>query len=97
MKQETKDKMVDTMQKKDKLGLTICWRCANAGKVGCEWFKNDKPVPGWEAEKVPYIMTYTSNTFYKKVETETYIVRYCPKFTEMEERQASVYLYQKES
>ena len=74
MNEEAIVKMQDTMQRKDKLGLTLCWKCMNAGRVGCEWFKNDQPVPGWEAEPTPYIATYKSGSFYKKVTTTTYVV-----------------------
>ena len=33
----------------------ICWSCQNAvpsedGKRGCEWSRDLRPVPGWEAE-----------------------------------------------
>ena len=72
------------MQRKDKLGLTLCWRCRNASRVGCEWFKNDEPVPGWEAEPTPYVATYKSGRFYKKVTTTTYVVKFCPKFKRFE-------------
>lgn len=84
MKQEIKDKMVQTTKEKQKLGLTICWDCDNAGKIGCEWFRCDKPVPGWEAELVPYIATYHTSGYIKRVETETYVVRYCPKFKKIQ-------------
>ena len=84
MNEEAIVKMQDTMQRKDKLGLTLCWRCKNAGRVGCEWFKNDLPVPGWKAEPTPYVATYKCGSFYKKVTTTTYVVKACPKFERFE-------------
>lgn len=32
-------------------GDTLCWACKLVGKSICEWDREFKPVPGWEAEE----------------------------------------------
>lgn len=83
-REDIKTKMVNTNKERRKLGLTLCWGCDKAGKSQCEWFKFDKPVPGWEADLVPYVATYSNGKFYKQVKTKTYVVRSCPKFKKIQ-------------
>lgn len=47
---------------------TLCWNCANVGKGLCPWDESRgvTPVPGWDAEQVPW-----GNTV-------SYIVKACP-------------------
>ena len=53
---------------------TICWGCANAYGDGCKWFSEDKPVPGWVANRSDYKATGTS------IVMRCYAVYQCPGF-----------------
>ena len=52
--------------------FTKCWTCKNACNGDCEWSRDFKPVPGWDAIK-NYI---PSNGEF----AETYHVINCPKY-----------------
>lgn len=54
-------------------GDTLCWKCSLAGKSICEWDRELKPVPGWEAEETKLWMSGRD-----KYET-SYRVISCPK------------------
>ena len=54
--------------------MAICWFCENAdGK--CEWSKNFKPVPGWDA--APRIIKDEEG------DISSYHINSCPKYKEI--------------
>lgn len=57
---------------------TLCWKCANIIKDGCEWAKENKPVPGWEAKKTILLVSQGQRV-------NSYCVIKCPKFRRFRE------------
>lgn len=54
-------------------GDTLCWECDLVGKRLCEWDRELKPVPGWEAEETRLWVSHQGK--YEK----SYRVINCPK------------------
>ena len=54
-----------------------CWFCANACG-GCEWSKDFRPVPGWDAK--PTTITLHNGREKYNVQIPSYEIHACPKF-----------------
>lgn len=60
--------------------LTICWECANAHALGCDWHRYFRPVDGWTAIYAPINVTLGYGAHIKHYSIESFTVQNCPEF-----------------